>query len=105
MGKRKIEKNLKLFVKRVKKQFKPEQVLLFGSYARGQANKYSDVDVVVVADVFRMFPFEKRLDVLYPLIYDLSPDFHPLGYTPEEFQKVNKLTTLSEIKKYAVSLL
>jgi len=38
-------------VQRIVRQFWPEQVILFGSYARGDANEDSDVDFLVVMPV------------------------------------------------------
>lgn len=38
-------------VKRIVKKFDPEQVILFGSQARGDAGPDSDVDLLVVMDV------------------------------------------------------
>jgi predicted nucleotidyltransferase len=38
-------------VKRIVKEFDPEQVILFGSQARGDAGPDSDVDLLVVMDV------------------------------------------------------
>lgn len=32
--------------------FRPEKAVLFGSYARGEANKWSDIDLVVVSPEF-----------------------------------------------------
>ncbi|MBI3559517.1 nucleotidyltransferase domain-containing protein [Candidatus Gottesmanbacteria bacterium] len=89
----------------MKKKFNPKQLLLFGSYARGKANEYSDVDVVVVSDTFKSMPLKKRLDVLYPLTMDLSPDFHVFGYTSEEFKKASNVSTLEDVKKHAVRIL
>ena len=38
-------------VQRIVRRFWPEQVILFGSYARGDANEDSDVDFLVVMPV------------------------------------------------------
>jgi uncharacterized protein len=37
-------------VKRIAKKFRPEQIILFGSQARGDAGPDSDVDLLVVLD-------------------------------------------------------
>jgi predicted nucleotidyltransferase len=37
-------------VQRIVRKFKPEQVILFGSHARGEAGPDSDVDLLVVMD-------------------------------------------------------
>ncbi len=105
MDKTKIQKSIKLFTERVKNKFNPKQILLFGSYATGRANEYSDIDIIVLADKFKSIPTERRLDILYPLTQDLYPDFHVFGYTPEEFQKANFLTVIAEAKERGISLI
>ena len=40
-------------VRRLVRQFDPEQIILFGSYARGTAGPDSDVDLLVVMPVTR----------------------------------------------------
>lgn len=102
MGKRKIQKVLKVFVQRAKKSLEAEKIILFGSYARGKANEYSDIDVIVLSKMFSKIPEEKRLDFLYPLTKGLFPDIHPFGYTSEEFNKVSAFSTLSEARSSGV---
>lgn len=105
MDKKQIQKSLNIFTQRVKKTFKPERILLFGSYANGRATDYSDIDIVVVADKFKKIPQQKRIDRLYELTQDLYPDFHVIGFTPEEFNNASSLITLEEIKKNNISLM
>lgn len=45
------QEKVKEMVRRIVEQFHPEQVILFGSYARGQAGPDSDVDLLVVMPV------------------------------------------------------
>jgi predicted nucleotidyltransferase len=42
---------IRRMVKRIMQRFDPEQVILFGSHARGDAGPDSDVDLLVVMDV------------------------------------------------------
>jgi len=43
------EKSLKQATYRLVEKFKPQRIILFGSHARGNADKRSDVDILVVA--------------------------------------------------------
>ena len=46
-----IERNkIQAFVDEVVRQFQPERVVLFGSYAYGQPTEDSDVDLLVIMD-------------------------------------------------------
>lgn len=104
MDKKHIQKTIAVFAHRAKKKFEAEKVILFGSYARGKANAYSDVDVIVLSKMFSSIPKEKRLDALYPLTSDLFPDVHPFGFTPREFARAKRTSTLFEIQKTGVTL-
>ncbi len=48
MNKRQLDKTLNLMVKRIVKRFDPDQIILFGSHARGTARADSDIDLLVV---------------------------------------------------------
>jgi predicted nucleotidyltransferase len=63
-----------------KNGFQPEKLILFGSYAKGEVHRYSDVDVTVWSPGFsgEFHDFEKALPVLrnYPKIQaKLYPSF------------------------------
>jgi len=49
-----------IIVERLKAQFQPQRIVLFGSHARGEADEHSDVDLLVVVDDER---YEKDLDL------------------------------------------
>lgn len=46
-----VQKKIEEMVQRIVERFHPQQVILFGSYARGQAGPDSDVDLLVVMPV------------------------------------------------------
>lgn len=102
MGQKQIYQVIKVFYDRVTKRFGPSRVLLCGSYARGEATEYSDVDMVVITDSMARVSKTKRLDVLYTLTSDLTPDFHVLGLTNDEYLNVSPCSTLADMKKHAV---
>jgi predicted nucleotidyltransferase len=47
----KIADRLRPYLRVLLEQFRPEQVILFGSYACGQPNRHSDVDLLIVKDL------------------------------------------------------
>ena len=59
-------------VKRILKRFQPEQVILFGSHARGEAGPDSDVDLLVVMD-FEGAARDKGLEIRVALHDFLIP--------------------------------
>lgn len=60
-----------------------ERAVVFGSYARGTADGYSDLDLVVVMPTDR--PFLERWPILRGLLDALPLSVDLLVYTPEEF--------------------
>ncbi len=43
-----IDDTLNVMIERIVSGFQPERIILFGSYARGEANEQSDIDLLVV---------------------------------------------------------
>ena len=62
----------------------PEKIILFGSFARGQASVYSDVDLFVVQHT--QLPFLKRLDAALELLRLRMP-VDVLVWTPAEVEE------------------
>lgn len=61
------------------------KAILFGSAARGDADEWSDLDLVIVTDTSRPF-LERYLD--FVAIYDIWPRLDLLIYTPKEFEQM-----------------
>lgn len=68
----------------------PEQVLLFGSYARGTAHEWSDIDIVVISKDFEKIPPLKRLEMLSLATWKVDSRIEALGYTPKEIAERGK---------------
>ncbi len=65
-----------------------EQVILFGSYARGDAGENSDVDLMIIAE--SSLPRFKRSRKLYKLFNPYPFGMDLLMYTPQEIAKGKK---------------
>ena len=63
------------------------RAILFGSYARGEANQYSDIDLIIIAESER--PFIERFKD-FPALRHVSPvkAMDIIVYTPSEFQRM-----------------
>ena len=103
MGK-KITKEMIKKIMKFKKEINVERVILFGSYARGKANKDSDLDIVLVGKKFRNKDIMSRYKGLWlKWTLDLPVDF--IAYTPEEFEKLSKqVSIVSEALKEGIEI-
>ncbi len=61
-----------------------ERVYLYGSYARGQAQEGSDIDLIVVSRDFSSLNLRERLEILGVAAARILKPIQALGYTPEE---------------------
>ena len=74
-------------VEKIKKEYKPEKIILFGSYAYGKPDRDSDLDLLIIKQTFK--PFRKRWVEVYNLVSNIvtGVDFCPFVITPEELEK------------------
>ena len=85
-------------VKRIADNYQPDKIILFGSCARGNAGKNSDIDLLIV----KKTDLDMHQRILE--IQDIVPHNFPLDiivYTPEEFEenKNNKWSFLYGVMK------
>jgi predicted nucleotidyltransferase len=78
------ERAIQKMVGRIVRQFHPERVILFGSYARGEAGPDSDVDLLVVMPV-EGSRREKAVEIGVAL-HDIRVPKDIIVTTPEDFE-------------------
>lgn len=78
-----IRPQIQEMVNRIVEQFHPEQIILFGSHARGAAGRDSDVDLLVVMPV-EGSKRQKMVEIGLAL-HDIPLPKDILVSTPEEF--------------------
>jgi predicted nucleotidyltransferase len=76
---------LKTVLERLK-EYQPEKIILFGSYARGESDEYSDLDFVVIKKTAKRF-LERLIEVAKLIDNDLG-NVDVFVYTPEEFERM-----------------
>lgn len=74
------------FIDAVQREFAPQEIILFGSRARGDHWKPSDYDFIVVSTKFSGVHWIDRM-VAVQRLWDQPEDVDVLPYTPEEFEK------------------
>jgi len=83
-----LKENLERIIVDLKEKYDPNKVILFGSYASGKINNFSDLDLLIIKDTKSKF-FDRLREVTKICNYNIGVDF--LVYTPEEFEdQLNK---------------
>ena len=94
MNNQKIRERIKAIADRLKKEYKAEKVILFGSYATREATEDSDVDILVIAPTTERFI--ERMATVRSLIRDLRNGLpiSPIILTPQEIEERKKIGDL-----------
>lgn len=70
------------------KNYQPEKIILYGSAARGNVRKDSDLDFCIIKE--SNLPMRKRIWEVYRSIrqgWDYGLPFEPIVFTPQEFSQ------------------
>ena len=92
-------------MKFIKKTFSPQKIILFGSRARGDNLKESDIDLLIISSKFNNIPFMDRLSKAYGK-WDKKIDLEQICLTPEEFNKRKKeIGIINQASKEGIDIL
>jgi len=107
--KRKIPKEIEPILKEVKKTLKNiyganlKKIILYGSYARGEAEDGSDIDLIILLD--DMEEYIKEREKYFPAIYELDLKYDTVisifPFKIEEYQK-RKMPIILNAKKEGI---
>ena len=59
----KIADRLRPYLQVLADKFKPESVILFGSYAHGNPDEHSDIDLLIISRDEKTTPFKQRVKI------------------------------------------
>lgn len=82
-----MNKEVESLVSQIRRRYNPQRIILFGSFARGDYDKYSDIDMLIIKDTNKRF-LDRIGEVLNAC--DYSRPFEPLVYTPEEIADMSR---------------
>ena len=78
------EKEIKKIAEKIAKEYKPEKIILFGSYAWGKPGPNSDVDLFVVKKTDNTREMARKIGrLLFPRLFPIDL----IVYTPEQAKK------------------
>jgi predicted nucleotidyltransferase len=82
----------------IKNNINPSKIILYGSYAKGKAHSYSDIDIAVISDQFGKDEIEELME-LARLTIDVSDRIEAIPLTNDNL-KLKYHSLIGEIKKY-----
>lgn len=89
--KRQVKRIIERFKQELKKLgIQPQKVILYGSYAKGNPRKDSDIDLLVISDDFQSLNLRERLEVLGLAAGRVFEPIEALGYTKREIESEKK---------------
>ncbi|MDP8237794.1 MAG: nucleotidyltransferase domain-containing protein [Candidatus Hatepunaea meridiana] len=84
MKKQELKNILNIITDKLRKDYHPEKIILYGSYAYGEPTEHSDIDLFIIKDTDK--DWLDRFVEVKRLVYnrDRYIPISPLVYTPEE---------------------
>ena len=91
--------NIEEVKNRIVKNFNPEKIILFGSYANGNASENSDLDLVVIQE--SELPSYKRVRPIKKQLRGIGFPIDILVYTPQEVEywKETSMAFITQVMK------
>ena len=105
-----MDKEINLIVNEYRKKLevlgiKAKKIILYGSYAFGNAKVDSDLDLVVISNDFKNMDLWERMCILGRARIGIQRPMEILGFTEKEFAKENRGTFIGdEIKTKGVEI-
>ena len=87
------------FISRLESEIPVEEVILFGSYAHGNAKEHSDIDLAIISDWFQDKKHIENMQYLSRIAADYNSLIEALPFTAEEYRELDKRTFLASIVK------
>lgn len=80
-----FEQEVKAMVDRLILTYQPKKIIAFGSFARGEIEPDSDLDLCIIKEDIPLSPVERRFEV-YRLLTHRKIPVDIVIYRPEEFE-------------------
>ena len=98
----KINNTIKNYLKALNKNNIPiQEAILFGSYAKGNYQKWSDIDIALVSDIFVGDRIDDK-DKIRSITLSVSSEIEVMPFAPKDFNLQNPF--VEEILKTGVKL-
>ncbi|MFQ5613754.1 MAG: nucleotidyltransferase domain-containing protein, partial [Anaerolineae bacterium] len=102
---RQLEEHLDRYLTEVRRKFRVQRAILYGSYAAGAPRPDSDIDLIVLSEDFRGMPRLRRHQELGWLAWQARTAYiSPLGFTPEEYVTASPASLLGEVRESGITV-
>lgn len=93
------------FVRCVEMKLNVKEAYLFGSFARGDFNEWSDIDVLIIVDNKLPKNPIKRIDLIIECLFKYTK-IEPIILTYEEFEKlkIRKNPVIEDVENFGIKL-
>jgi len=97
-----IKNSIILFLTEVKKKYRISAAYLYGSYAKGSSNKWSDIDLAVISPDFSDDLYNTRLELMRMAVR-IDDRLEPRPFRDDMFDVNDPI--VSEVKDYGILIL
>lgn len=82
-----LQNQSQAIIDRIIEYCRPEKIILFGSFARGEEKSNSDIDLLIIKDSNKKRPF--RVKEVFEAVRGMDREYalDPIVYTPDEIDK------------------
>jgi len=92
-----LGKSIAEFARLLNERIRVECIVLYGSYANGEPNDDSDIDVAVVSVDFEEVPLWRRQEIIATATLNRDRRLAPIGYPSSEYHDPGRHSFLGEI--------
>lgn len=90
------------YLERLRREIPVDKAVLFGSYARGNFDSGSDIDIAIFSDYFQGKRRVDNIAFLLSRAVDIDLDLEPLAFTNEEY--LERIGLVDEIIKTGIEI-
>lgn len=95
MGKKDVLEIIRQFQMALREQgVKADKIILYGSWARGDAHSDSDIDLVVISRYFEGKGYWDRIQIISEAIYKVFAPIEAVALTPKEWDMGDRMICL-----------
>ena len=93
-----VRRSIAAYAEKLEQVIQVDKVVLFGSYAKGNAREESDIDVAIISDDLAGYDVHAKVHLLAERAVGCDTLLAPVGYTLRQYEHADRLSFLNEIK-------